>query len=275
MRHKAARLPAELTDRVIDHLHSDKLALAKCSLVCKDWLPASRYHFFQISDIRLTGDNIHSFAELLNSPASTFFGHALCVILSGPPVDSNRYLSASRIFDTISHHLFRLKIKSLALTSVVWNITGEKQEELFKYFATISTLDLHSVLFSEPSLQPFDYRPQFIQFISSFLSLERLYLCEIFFPTCDVDPIPPFTLSPLLRFVDLTLYDMDPPSFTWFLSAVHFPPLDSLTISNIEHGDMSAIQAVLQSLGSSLHDLTLSFADPGTFISGHWCISSL
>src|ERR1700722_1396614 len=54
---------------------------------------------------------------------------------------------------------------------------------------------------------------------------------------------------------------MDLPSFTWFLSAVQFAPLDSLKGKN-----MHTVHAVLQSLGLSLHNLTLSYADSGMYV---------
>jgi hypothetical protein len=257
-----SRLPAELTDRVIDHLHSDKDALAMCSLVCKAWLPASRFHFFP-TKLRLTNCNIHSFVELLNSPVSTFFGHALNVEISPFLPYLSEPLRASCIFDAISHHLFRLKIKSLGFIRVRWDIKDEKLEGLFGSFATISILQLEDVRFSVPD--------QFIRFIASFVSLERVKLCGITtLETVDVAHITPFTLSPLLRAVDLTLQNQNSP-FTWFLSAVPFPPLDYLGIFKIASEDLGAIQAVLQSLGPSLHHLNLGFDDQGAFILGRWC----
>ncbi|KAF8893617.1 hypothetical protein BD779DRAFT_1669880 [Infundibulicybe gibba] len=42
----ATKLPQELTDHIIDHLHSDFSSLKSCSLVCRKWLPTSRYHIF-------------------------------------------------------------------------------------------------------------------------------------------------------------------------------------------------------------------------------------
>src|SRR3984957_10781511 len=270
-RHFEARLPAELADRIIDHLHSDKLALATCSLVCKTWLPASRYHFFQTNSIRLTPDNIHSFVESLNSSESTFFRHALHIIISTatisrpPSAERNSSgLRASFIFDTLSHHLSRLKIKSLSLACLDWDIESQKLEELFEYFATISILDLQTVDFLVPD--------EFIKFITSFLSLERLSLYGISFQTTDVDHITPFTLSPLLRFLDLTSNSHILP---WFLTAVQLPTLDHFNVANIKYEHLDAISAILQSLGPSLHNLMLGFAYPGTFISGCRCSSSL
>jgi hypothetical protein len=40
------QLPQELVDWVIDYLHDDPDELYACSLVCRDWLPSSRYHKF-------------------------------------------------------------------------------------------------------------------------------------------------------------------------------------------------------------------------------------
>ncbi|EMD31054.1 hypothetical protein CERSUDRAFT_120173 [Gelatoporia subvermispora B] len=40
-------LPPEITDRVIDFLHYDISTLRRCALVCRAWLPASRFHLFQ------------------------------------------------------------------------------------------------------------------------------------------------------------------------------------------------------------------------------------
>ncbi|KAH9935367.1 uncharacterized protein B0H18DRAFT_1114125 [Fomitopsis serialis] len=39
-------LPPELTDHIIDYLHTDSRSLAACALTCRQWLPASRYHRF-------------------------------------------------------------------------------------------------------------------------------------------------------------------------------------------------------------------------------------
>ena len=40
-------LPNELTDRVIDHLHDDRLSLKACSLVCQEWRCASQFQLYQ------------------------------------------------------------------------------------------------------------------------------------------------------------------------------------------------------------------------------------
>lgn len=41
------KFPQELCDSFIDHLHDDRESLESCSLVCKTWVPPSRYHLFE------------------------------------------------------------------------------------------------------------------------------------------------------------------------------------------------------------------------------------
>ncbi|KAJ7343721.1 hypothetical protein DFH08DRAFT_701948, partial [Mycena albidolilacea] len=43
----SSTLPPELTDRIIDFLWDHQLDLRACSLVCSQWLPASRFHIFE------------------------------------------------------------------------------------------------------------------------------------------------------------------------------------------------------------------------------------
>lgn len=41
-----ASIPSEISDYIIDFLHNDRPTLSLCSVVCKEWLPASRHHLF-------------------------------------------------------------------------------------------------------------------------------------------------------------------------------------------------------------------------------------
>ncbi|KAJ7642135.1 hypothetical protein FB45DRAFT_1126439 [Roridomyces roridus] len=62
-------LPRELCDLIIDHLHADRAALAACSLVCRAWVPASRFHLFDhISLSETTGRAAVVLNTLLSNP---------------------------------------------------------------------------------------------------------------------------------------------------------------------------------------------------------------
>ena len=56
------RVPPEVTDRILDHLHDTKRILVKCSLVCRAWLPTTRYHIFENIDLwsRAEFDRLYS-----------------------------------------------------------------------------------------------------------------------------------------------------------------------------------------------------------------------
>jgi hypothetical protein len=65
---QCARFPPELFDIIINFLHEDRKTLAACALVCRSWVPASRYHSF--SKITLDPWTWRN-AGLLLSPANT------------------------------------------------------------------------------------------------------------------------------------------------------------------------------------------------------------
>jgi hypothetical protein len=58
-------VPPELIETIIDMLHTDRAALATCALVCRSWLPRTRYHLF--SEVTIT-----SAAVLTRLSSSTF-----------------------------------------------------------------------------------------------------------------------------------------------------------------------------------------------------------
>ncbi|KAF7975681.1 hypothetical protein HWV62_8785 [Athelia sp. TMB] len=53
------RFPAELADITIDFLHADRVSLAACSLTCRGWLPAARFHLFYHIDV-----TVHTWRQL-------------------------------------------------------------------------------------------------------------------------------------------------------------------------------------------------------------------
>ncbi|KAJ7602337.1 hypothetical protein FB45DRAFT_901910 [Roridomyces roridus] len=62
-------LPRELCDLIIDYLHADRAALAACALVCRAWVPASRFHLFDhISLSETTGRAAVVLNTLLSNP---------------------------------------------------------------------------------------------------------------------------------------------------------------------------------------------------------------
>ncbi|KIK66711.1 hypothetical protein GYMLUDRAFT_911160 [Collybiopsis luxurians FD-317 M1] len=75
---KPDHIPQELADVIIGFLYDDKAALFCCSLVCRAWMPTTRYHLFRclqlkqaITHHRPTAQNGASFLDLVLSPHNT------------------------------------------------------------------------------------------------------------------------------------------------------------------------------------------------------------
>jgi hypothetical protein len=66
-------IPQELSDLIIDFLYNDVSALCSAGLVCKSWLPASRFHLF--SRIKLSSWNVPHFLELICAEGSIVLHH--------------------------------------------------------------------------------------------------------------------------------------------------------------------------------------------------------
>lgn len=64
-----SRLPLEIIEQTIDHLHGDRTTLATCSLVSASWVHESRNHLFHSLKVTDSSDLTHfrDFAQLLSS----------------------------------------------------------------------------------------------------------------------------------------------------------------------------------------------------------------
>jgi len=61
------KLPRELLDIIIDHLHDDEEALFACSLVSRDWVPPSHYHLFSSLRFTATTEGVDLDTEFSNT----------------------------------------------------------------------------------------------------------------------------------------------------------------------------------------------------------------
>jgi hypothetical protein len=63
-------IPQELSDMILDFLHNDRPALCSAGLVCRSWLPSSRFHLFSKSEIEIYDDEPRTL-ELICAEGST------------------------------------------------------------------------------------------------------------------------------------------------------------------------------------------------------------
>jgi hypothetical protein len=91
-----ARLPPELIDTIIGLLSDDKETLATCTLVCKSWVPASRYHLTSVfSEIYFS--QWRDEQSMLSSTACTIASAVHHLEIEGMEADSDLQEVTSRL----------------------------------------------------------------------------------------------------------------------------------------------------------------------------------
>ncbi|KZT70428.1 hypothetical protein DAEQUDRAFT_205612 [Daedalea quercina L-15889] len=89
------RLPPELWEQVIDHLQDDHPSLRECSLTCRTWVPATRYHLFDRIDFSSQHDilRFRDTLDLSELAATDIARYVRCVAIVGLPLCrlSNQY----------------------------------------------------------------------------------------------------------------------------------------------------------------------------------------
>jgi hypothetical protein len=134
------RLPTEMLDHIVDHLHDTEDALRSCCLVSKSWIPRTRKYLF--ADIKFpTGANLQSWKTTFPDPSTSPARYADTLSVGCPhavtaadaeeggwitgfsravhlEVDSRGLLYGTR-FSLIPFHGFSLVVKSLCVYTPV------------------------------------------------------------------------------------------------------------------------------------------------------------
>lgn len=175
-------LPSEITDAIIDYLHDDKASLAACGLICRTWLPSSRYHLF--SNITLSINSIRSFAELLQNPFNNVALMVRHLTVAPHPAPYGASVDEKR------------RAQSAAIFGILPRVTT--------YLHAIKSLGLHDL-----DLTSYACPPEILQFILSNLSgVEELELSSL--KVCGLqDAIDIICAFPLLRSLSLDAFGWD------------------------------------------------------------------
>lgn len=239
------RFPSELEDTVIDFSYDDLATLASCSLVCRDWVPASRYHMF--SAILLTAQNAQAFLELISH--STTIAPLVCdVELRFTPDCSMMHLQIPSILMRLPH------TTHLTLCP--------KRNEVVRPLCTSSLA--HAVLSLPLVHLKFDFR-------SRFESLQQIIDCVVLCPQLEslevggswmkteefsAPPSMPRKLHTLTLTCDLDNF------LTWFMALDdEMPVIQHLFLYHIVQREIDTVARYLRTAGPSLQHLTLAFRD--------------
>jgi hypothetical protein len=232
------RLPPELTDHIIDFLHSDRYALAKCALVHRSWIPTSRLHLCAV--LNLTRRNTPTFISLLRSNDSTIekYAHKLRI---------GSWMRFARLAPFLGRFL---TLKSLVLSGTQPEIK-ETDDVLSLWLNRITNLDIR--------LFRIDRQKDFARFIDAFSSLERLYLdFQTNFISYRTQP-PSITSLPCLRILLISLSDVGRPPSRLFCNA-QFPPLVELELDYITPPDLPHVARLFRVMQPTLRILKLGFS---------------
>lgn len=231
-------LPNEIQDRILDFLHDCKPTLLTCALVCRTWVPTSRYHLF--SEVILYA---FDFTSVFDSPNCTIRS---CKHLEiwGTCLGTETTVGMIEIL----HHLIpRLSPSSLLLGD--WPVIDGQTRATFAQFPSIECLWLKVMDFND------------FHYLDTIL-MNYPNVCELHMDDCfifgSVPYICNYLFAPRLRSLELSRCKMNP-LLRYFLRGGIVP--DFFSIENLAHHDLPIIGEYFSMYGDAVQELRIGFRD--------------
>jgi hypothetical protein len=283
--------PSELADAIIDQIYWEDIAdqrlryrdpgirwqqwealrlfyrrsLCACSIVCKSWLPRSRYRLFKTVELeRLTSmrKKPQNFVALLEDPLSTIPPYVRHLTLE-EALDRNEY-EVRWLNGVLSQLTVLSAIESLVVDGARFEML--ETEDITKFFASFQSLKLLrlrrcvfwsytqmiEILSANPNLEDLtlDARPTIQAKQDSNLdAAERIGHSE------PLRCLPP----PHLKTLTIGSVDNKEEIVKWLTSGSTIPSVQSLRLSIVKANDSRFIADFLRALGPSLKDLRIGF----------------
>jgi hypothetical protein len=244
---------------IIDYLYYDKRALGRCGLVCKSWLPTSRFHLF--STIRLKPCNIDIALAILCPSHSTVLSYVRRVEIYGGEDMGPETCRSLQQLPPLS------AVETLWLYYFRWDSqTFSPMDKLFPFFRNITTLQLDLVEFETLRMA--------FEFISSATSLECLRLGSIHgggWKGIDAASLTQFPMPPLKQIIFDRRFYM-PALFDWLYLGRPVASVNSVTLNVKFVQTIQSVSGYLQVLGPVLEHLMiigLGYDDYGYGIGKH------
>jgi hypothetical protein len=230
------RVPPELTDRIIDFLWDCQLDLRVCSLVCRQWLPASRWHIFET--ITIWPDS--RLLTLMQFPQSVVANHTRTLNLRlRLPAEVN--IAAVRI-------LWHLPNVLNLRTVIVGSVPPSPAQ--FPVVPLVEKLSLQHTKFASCN--------DFAEFLSKFTTLRELELGWISWEDFDYGVCSHAT--PMLENLSIQGFEGAPDILQWLSSADYGPQTRGLTLyipNKTDTTSLSIISRFLHRLNDGLEYLRL------------------
>jgi hypothetical protein len=156
------RLPPELTDRIIDHLHNSFPDLRACALVCRNWVKSCRFHlFYHVHlDVFYPSQYRRLYDIVCRSPSIAFHIRELELSVTSYHDHISTDLEDVRILSLLLQSFVELRKLELHPQAVDWNwFTPDMKKSL------AGILDLPSLVHFETNVTYFSSLEQFTALI--------------------------------------------------------------------------------------------------------------
>ncbi|KAJ7464524.1 hypothetical protein FB451DRAFT_1561793 [Mycena latifolia] len=238
----ARNLPQELVHLVLcvfrTDICSERRVIADCGLICKEWLPSSRYRLFD--DVALNDGNMKKFLGIVETspfPITTFI--------------RSLGVASGRKDGSLEENLRKLgpfpQMKSLRIT-MDRVIFVQKSQFLANFFAkTVSSLTLYNCHLSLSSV---------MDALSHFPTLKSFKLLWVYFDGRPLPPAAEYQLPSGCRALSLDhqAHHIEP-FFKAILSFKTIPIFSSLSVRGEEPTECSSLGDYLRRAGDGIHHL--------------------
>ncbi|KAJ7704024.1 hypothetical protein B0H17DRAFT_1326736 [Mycena rosella] len=235
--------PQELIDRILDDLHDDEPSLVQCSLVCRAWLPTTRYHLFSDLMLERQPSKDTALLELLALGPCTFTPFITHVWMSDRSSDAREVVEA-----------WAPRLPLLCQLSGVTTIylTGSQFFPTLAHLTGLTYLRLHGVKFDSPR--------QLFDMLESCPTLTSLGFYDV--ECTPSSESVSYSESRHIRDLDIGLSSDVLDFFAGRLVAPHLN-CNKIGFASIRFEDTQSIGKLLRHVGENLHDLSLGFANDG------------
>ena len=226
--------PNEIQDYILDLLQDSKPTLKACALVCRAWVPRSRYHLF--SNITLQGRSARVFEVLLKNPNCTIQS---CVHLAAYLRDTSETMNVANILQCLSPSSFDIRY---------WSNGNRQAFATFPPFPSIKRLEVGTGCFGDLA-----------ELFVTFPNLRELYMNYS-------SPGPPqvnhccsdiFIRPSQLRSLEFTSCEMDP-LLRWFIEK-RIVPTNLLSIDDLAGDEAFIVGEYFSMFGDVLQEVRMGF----------------
>ncbi|THU78444.1 hypothetical protein K435DRAFT_55748 [Dendrothele bispora CBS 962.96] len=255
-------LHLDIVNLIIDELHSSRSDLKTCALVCRSWVPHSRFHLF--STIRLSCLGLVSIYRARIGNLSIVTNLHIDEELQSPTVFDQLLTWRSPHDGKSIADVFR-HLKTLSLDCIKWRPLSQTASFMLHLtFQTVTELRLQHVMFETGD--------EFLEFLSSLIGLEKLCLHGVSLraPRQASSAMQSNVFSSRFHTLDLNIVSYYDPSGQVIRAITPYHSLKNLSVHVRNFGDMSveysmAVGDLLVSAGPSLENFKFCVELAGVF----------